>query len=63
MMDFISHNVLMSLGILFLIIMFLSGKITGLIVRGFVIVFIFMIVMSMGMAFVQKGSSEAIFFN
>jgi hypothetical protein len=57
MMDFISHNVLMSLGILFLIIMFLSGKITGLIVRGFIIVFIFMIVMSMGMAFLQKGSS------
>ncbi len=57
MMDFISHNVLMSLGILFLIIMFLSGKITGLIIRGFVIVFIVMIVMSLFMGFAQKGSS------
>jgi hypothetical protein len=57
MMDFISHNVLLSLGILFLIIMFLSGKISGLIVRAFVIVFLVMIVMSLFMGFYQKGTS------
>jgi hypothetical protein len=57
MMDFISHNVILSLGILFLIFMFLTGKVSGVIIRAFAIIFIFMIVLSLLMGLYQKGTS------
>jgi hypothetical protein len=57
MMDFISHNVILSLGVIFLVLMFLTGKISGVIVKGIALVILAMVVLSIFMGLYQKGTT------
>ena len=59
LLHFFSNNVVLTVLAVILLAMFLMGKVTKLIVRGFLVVLLIMILGALAMAAVQKGRTAA----